>query len=40
MRELAGRYDLDTAEQARLFGSVNLAAAADAAISCWNDKCY
>jgi hypothetical protein len=37
MRNLADRYDLDTAEQARLYASVNLAGA-DGAISCWNDK--
>jgi hypothetical protein len=37
MRDLAARYDLDTADQARLYGIVNLAAA-DAAIACWNDK--
>jgi hypothetical protein len=37
MRDLADRYDLDTADQARLYGMVNLAGA-DAAISCWNDK--
>ena len=36
-RDLATRYDLDTADQARLYGMVNLAAA-DAAIACWNDK--
>jgi hypothetical protein len=39
MRDLATRYDLDTADQARLYGMVNLAAA-DAAIACWNDKYY
>jgi hypothetical protein len=39
MRDLAARYDLDTADQARLYGIVNLAAA-DAAIACWNDKYY
>ena len=39
MRTLADRYDLDTADQARLYGLVNLAAA-DGAISCWNDKYY
>ena len=39
MRKLAGRYDLDTADQARLYAMVNLAGA-DAAISCWNDKYY
>ena len=36
-RDLAGRYGLDTADQARLYAMVNLAAA-DGAISCWNDK--
>ena len=39
MRDLADRYDLDTADQARLYGSVNLAGA-DAVIACWNDKYY
>ena len=39
MRDLATRYDLDTADQARLYGMVNLAAA-DAAIACWTDKYY
>jgi PAP2 superfamily len=39
MRELSGQYHLDTADQARLYGMVNLAAA-DGAISCWNDKYY
>lgn len=39
MRDLASRYDLDTADQARLYGMVNLAAA-DAAIACWTDKYY
>jgi hypothetical protein len=39
MRDLADRHDLDTADQARLYGMVNLAGA-DAAISCWNDKYY
>ena len=39
MRDLANRYDLDTADQARLYGMVNLAAA-DGAIACWNDKYY
>jgi hypothetical protein len=38
-RDLAGRYDLDTADQARLYATLNLAAA-DGAISCWNDKYY
>jgi hypothetical protein len=36
-RELASRFELDAADQARLFASVNLAAT-DAAIACWNDK--
>ena len=36
-RSLAG--SLDTADQARLYAMVNLAAA-DGAISCWNDKYY
>ena len=39
LRSLANRYHLDTADQARLYGAVNLAAA-DAAIACWNDKYY
>jgi PAP2 superfamily len=38
-RGLADRYDLDAADQARLNAMINLAAA-DAAISCWNDKYY
>jgi hypothetical protein len=38
-RGLADRYDLDAAAQARLYAMINLAAA-DAAISCWNDKYY
>jgi hypothetical protein len=37
--QLAPRFGLDTADQARLYAIVNLAAA-DAAISCWNDKYY
>jgi hypothetical protein len=37
MRDLADRYDLDPADQARLYGMANLAAA-DGAIACWNDK--
>ena len=37
--QLAPRFGLDTADQARLYAMVNLAAA-DAAISCWNDKYY
>jgi hypothetical protein len=36
-RELASRFDLDIADQARLYASVNLAGT-DAAIGCWNDK--
>jgi hypothetical protein len=38
-RDLAGLYDLDASEQARLYAMINLAAA-DGAISCWNDKWY
>ena len=40
-RDLAApsRFDLDTAEQARLYAMINLAAA-DGAIACWNDKYY
>jgi hypothetical protein len=38
-RDLADRYDLDTADQARFYAMYNLAAA-DGAISCWNDKYY
>ncbi len=37
--QLSPRFGLDTADQARLYAIVNLAAA-DAAISCWNDKYY
>jgi hypothetical protein len=37
MRDLSARYGLSTAENARLFGMVTLAAA-DAAIVCWKDK--
>jgi PAP2 superfamily len=37
MRNLADRYDLDTADQARLYGSVNMVGA-DAATACWHDK--
>jgi hypothetical protein len=33
------RFGLDTADQARLYAMINLAAA-DGAISCWNDKWY
>ncbi len=36
-RELASRFELDTADQARLYAAVNLAAT-DAVTSCWNDK--
>jgi hypothetical protein len=36
-RSLADRFDLDTADQARLYATINLAAA-DAAIACWDDK--
>jgi hypothetical protein len=36
-RDLAVRFKLDTAAQARLHANVNLAGA-DAAIACWNDK--
>jgi hypothetical protein len=36
-RELASRFELDAADQARLYASVNLAGT-DAAIACWNDK--
>jgi hypothetical protein len=39
VRSLATRYQLDTADQARLNALVNLAAA-EAAIACWNDKYY
>jgi hypothetical protein len=39
MRDLSARYRLRTADNARLFGMVTLAAA-DGAISCWNDKYY
>jgi hypothetical protein len=38
-RDLADRYDLDAADQARLYATINLAAA-DAAIACWDDKYY
>jgi hypothetical protein len=37
MRDLSARYGLGTADNARLFGMVTLAAS-DAAIACWNDK--
>jgi len=36
-RELSARYELDAADQARLYATINLAAS-DAAIACWNDK--
>jgi hypothetical protein len=36
-RDLAVRFKLDTADQARLYANVNLAGT-DAAIACWNDK--
>jgi hypothetical protein len=39
MRSLSARYGLTTAENARLFAMVTLAAA-DGAIGCWNDKYY
>ena len=39
MRSLSARYGLSTAENARLFAMVSLAAA-DGAIGCWNDKYY
>ena len=37
MRSLSARFDLSTAENARLFARVSLAAA-DGAIGCWKDK--
>jgi hypothetical protein len=37
MRDLSARYRLSTAENARMFGMVALAAA-DSAIVCWKDK--
>ena len=37
LRDLAVRFKLDTADQARLYANVNLAAA-DASMACWNDK--
>ena len=37
MRSLSARYGLSTAQNARLFAMVSLAAA-DGAIGCWNDK--
>lgn len=39
MRDLSARRGLGTADNARLFAMVTLAAA-DGAISCWNDKYY
>ena len=36
-REISAGYHLDTADQARLYAMINLAAA-DGATSCWNDK--
>ena len=36
-RDLATRFELDAADQARLYALVNLAGT-DAAIGCWNDK--
>jgi hypothetical protein len=39
MRSLSARFGLSTAENARLFAMVSLAAA-DGAIACWNDKYY
>jgi hypothetical protein len=39
MRRLSDRFGLTTAENARLFAMVSLAAA-DGAIGCWNDKYY
>jgi hypothetical protein len=39
MRALSARFSLTTAENARLFALVSLAAA-DGAIACWNDKYY
>jgi hypothetical protein len=39
MRSLSARFGLTTAENARLFARVSLAAA-DGAIGCWNDKYY
>jgi len=37
LRDLAARFKLSTANEARLYANVNLAAA-DASIACWNDK--
>jgi hypothetical protein len=39
MRSLSARFGLTTAQNARLFAMVSLAAA-DGAIGCWNDKYY
>jgi hypothetical protein len=39
MRQLSTRFGLTTAQNARLFAMVSLAAA-DGAIGCWNDKYY
>jgi hypothetical protein len=39
MRSLSARYALTTAQNARLFAMVSLAAA-DGSIACWNDKYY
>jgi hypothetical protein len=36
-RDLAVQFGLDAADQSRLYGMINLAAA-DGAIACWNDK--
>ncbi len=38
-RDLATRFELNAADQARLYGEINLAAA-DAATVCWNNKYY
>jgi hypothetical protein len=37
LRDLAARFKLDAAKEARLYANVNLAAE-DASIACWNDK--
>jgi hypothetical protein len=39
VQDLSAAHDLDAVEEARLMAMVNLAAA-DGAISCWNDKYY
>ncbi|MDQ1495268.1 MAG: hypothetical protein QOG69_1751 [Actinomycetota bacterium] len=39
MRQLSTRFELSTADNARLFAMVSLAGA-DGAIGCWNDKYY